>query len=137
MSHRIDASTRRDVRRRAEHRCEYCRKPDEVSLYHPHVDHIIPPMHGGTDDFSNLAWACFQCNVAKGSNIASYDDVTGALTPLYNPRTQTWGDHFELHDSNIVGKTPVGRVTVRVLQFNSDEQTIMRKRVIAAGRWQE
>jgi hypothetical protein len=82
-----------------------------------------------------LAWACFQCNVAKGSDVASYDAQTDELTPLYNPRTQEWDDHFELDGAEIVGKTPVGRVTVRLLQMNHPERIEIRYWLIEAGLW--
>lgn len=31
------------------------------------LDHIIPVSKGGTDDESNLALACWQCNISKSS----------------------------------------------------------------------
>lgn len=135
MSRRVPAQTRKEVRERAKERCEYCRKPDEVGLYGPHVDHVIPPLHGGKDELGNYAWACFQCNSVKSGHVASYDFVTQELTPLYNPRTQQWHDHFELQGALIVGKTPVGRVTVRILNMNSPIQVSARQEIIAAGKW--
>ncbi len=95
---------RERVRQRAAARCEYCGKPELASAYPHHIEHIIARKHGGSSDQANLAWACFQCNVAKGTDIASYDTETGTLTPLYNPRTQSWSEHFELIDAAIVAR---------------------------------
>jgi 5-methylcytosine-specific restriction endonuclease McrA len=134
MSH-VPAAVREQVRKRAGNRCEYCRKPEDAVVYPYHVDHIISQKHDGKSTLDNLAWACFQCNVNKGSDIAAYDSATGNLTPLYNPRLQVWIDHFELQQSLIVGKTPEGRVTVRLLQFNHLDQVDIRRGLISAGLW--
>ena len=83
----------------------------------------------------NLAWACFQCNVAKGTDIASYDTETHELTPLFNPRTQKWDAHFGLVGAAIEAKTAVGRVTVRLLQMNHSQQLEVRRLSISAGKW--
>lgn len=79
---RIPDHQREQIRQRAAGRCEYCRKPDLVSTYGYHVDHIVPIAHGGNSDLTNLAWACFECNVSKGRDVASYDPETQVLTPL-------------------------------------------------------
>ena len=84
---------------------------------------------------NNLAWSCFLCNVAKGSDIAAFDEDTGNLVPLYNPRTQIWDEHFEVDGAQIVGKTPAGRATVRLLRMNRPEQVETRRSLIKAGLW--
>jgi hypothetical protein len=105
-----------------------------VSAISPHsIDHIIALMHDGSDDLSNLAWACFQCNCTKSSNIASYDN--GHLTALFNPRTQIWSDHFKMDDEVIQAKTAIGRVTIKVLQMNHADQLETRRRLINSGEW--
>ncbi len=132
----VPESLRLQIRERAEQRCEYCHKPESVEVYPFHIEHIIPLKHDGTSEPENLAWACFQCNVAKGTDIAGYDTETGDLTPLYNPRTQPWGDHFQLHENGMIeGITPIGRVTVRLLQINASEQVEIRLRLIDVGLW--
>lgn len=65
----ISGIIRDTVRERADRRCEYCRKPDGISVYPHHVEHIISRKHGGSSLLENLAWACFQCNVAKGTDM--------------------------------------------------------------------
>jgi hypothetical protein len=106
-----------------------------VATYDFHVDHIVPPLHGGTSELDNLAWACFECNVKKGTNVASFDLLSDTLTSLYNPRMQNWTDHFESLGDEIIGKTAAGRVTVRVLDMNHSRQRAARRIMIEAGEW--
>ena len=42
--------------------CNHCHCDDCELLT---IDHIVPRVTGGTDDFSNLQWLCFACNSAK------------------------------------------------------------------------
>jgi HNH endonuclease len=132
---RVPKRIREQVRQRANGRCEYCHKPEGVTTFSHQVDHIIPEKHlGSPRDLINLAWACFRCNNAKTSEISSYDELNNQLTPLYNPRTQQWDDHFEMqHDGAIVAKTPIGRVTVRILQMNKPRRVDMRRMLMEAG----
>jgi hypothetical protein len=124
---RISAALRRQVRERASERCEYCLLA-EIRTFFPHEpDHIIAQKHGGPTMAENLALACFDCNRFKGSDIASVDPVSGSLTPLFNPRTQRWADHFELIDGRISPLTPVGRATARLLRFNLSQRIEVRR----------
>jgi hypothetical protein len=132
---RVNRKTRDRVRTRAGFRCEYCRKPDAVSDYPPHVDHIIALKHGGASDLDNLAWACFQCNTAKSSDIASYDRETLTIMPLFNPRLQRWDEHFEMNGAIMVGKTPTGRATIQALLLNEPEPVAVRAALQGAGLW--
>jgi hypothetical protein len=130
---RIVGELREQVRQRAYLRCEYCLMPEG---YYPHrhqADHIIPQKHAGTDELKNLAWACFPCNVRKGTDISAYDEKTMALTPLFNPRTQVWNEHFTLQDDRILGETDVGRVTVKLFHMNDADQIALRKALREAG----
>ncbi|MCB9457896.1 MAG: HNH endonuclease, partial [Anaerolineaceae bacterium] len=70
MTQRVPQSVRDMVRQRAEDQCEYCYLPDAFGYYSHQVDHILPVKHQGSSDLDNLAWACFECNNAKGSDIA-------------------------------------------------------------------
>jgi hypothetical protein len=133
---RVSASVREQVRKRAQERCEYCRKPETAGGFSYQVDHVIPEKHLGTSSLENLAWACFKCNNAKATDIASYDADTGTLTPLYNPRIQAWNEHFELLEGIVLGRTAVGRVTVRVLEMNSPIQIEVRRLLVEAGLWE-
>jgi hypothetical protein len=115
---RISAALRREVRERARERCEYCLIP-ESEAFGPHEpDHLIALKHSGETSSANLVLACFDCNRFKGSDIASLDPLTGALVALFNPRTQSWTEHFYLNGSRIIPLTAIGRVTERLLKLN-------------------
>ncbi|MAS32731.1 MAG: HNH endonuclease [Anaerolineaceae bacterium] len=131
----VSVADREAVGQRAVNRCEYCGLPEGMSKFAHHVDHIIAIKHRGTDEIDNLAWACFRCNVSKGTDIASYDPSTSELTPLYNPRSQKWDDHFTLNGAYIVGKTAIGRVTVMILDMNDPKRLRVRRSLINTGQW--
>ena len=115
------------VRTRAGNRCEYCQLSQEDSpLAALHVEHIIPRVHGGPDRWDDLALACIDCNLHKGTNLAGLDPQTGRLTALFHPRRQRWEDHFVWRGICIAGKTPVGRATVLVLNLNAEDQLALR-----------
>ncbi len=124
----ISAGTRRRVRERANRRCEYCRirQADEPFITYQ-IEHVIPKQHGGGDDEVNLALACPQCNLHKGPNLAGIDPETEAVELLFNPRRQSWEEHFEARGPYIVGKTAAGRVTVRVLAMNEESRLDLRR----------
>lgn len=131
----VSNALRQQIRQRANHRCEYCRKIDFLGTYGFHVDHIVAQKHDGLTILDNLAWACYECNICKGTDIASYDALTGALTPFFNPRKDKWDEHFSLEMARIIGITPIGRVTVRLLQMNDPSQIHARRAMMAAGLW--
>lgn len=121
------------MRARARERCEYCRLA-EADAHLPHEpDHIIAEKHGGTSALANLALACFDCNRFKGSNIASLDPLSGELTPLFNPRTQNWDEHFTVRGGEIVPLTTVGRVTELVLKLNLPQRIEVRRLLAKIG----
>jgi hypothetical protein len=131
---RVAPSTRATVRERAGGKCEYCQLPEGFSHIRHQVDHIYPPRHLGTHALDNLAFACFDCNNGKGTDIATLDADTLERVWLFNPRTQDWNDHFRMVNGQIIGQTPEGRATVRLLEMNSDEQVRIRREVKRGGR---
>lgn len=123
----MDAPTRARVRERAGNRCEYCHLQQEDSpLAALHVEHILPKVHGGNDDLENLALACIDCNLHKGTNLSGVDPETLRVTTLFHPRRHNWDGHFEWQGIRIIGRTDVGRTTVRVLNMDSEDQLALR-----------
>jgi len=49
------------------------------------IDHIIPQVAGGSDDFDNLCLACPTCNSAKHDFQTGTDPKTSESVPLFNP----------------------------------------------------
>lgn len=130
----MEASLRELVRRRAAHRCEYCRLPQAAAPFLTfHIEHIRARQHGGDDDPSNLALACPDCNAYKGPNLTSVDPETEQVVALFNPRQDTWSDHFSFEGPTIVARTPTGRATVRLLSMNEPSRVEMRLRLQEAG----
>jgi hypothetical protein len=123
----MNEATRARVRERAGDRCEYCQlHQDESPLAALHVEHIIAKIHGGGDNLDNLALACIDCNLHKGPNLTGMDPQTQRVTELFHPRRHRWEDHFEWHGLYLVGKTVIGRTTIRVLNMNSEDQVTLR-----------
>lgn len=121
------------VRTRADHRCEYCHIPQTASRLAFPIDHIIARQHGGATDLDNLAFCCGRCNRQKGPNIAGIDSDTGQLTRLFNPRKDTWSDHFRHDGAMFIGLTAIGRATIRTLAMNHPKQLAVRHALIEAG----
>lgn len=134
----MEESLRAVVRARARHRCEYCLLPQRYAeVVRFHIEHIRARQHGGDDDPANLALACPHCNRFKGPNLTSIDPVTQTMVPLFHPRVHVWSDHFVLEDVMIVGVTPIGRATVRLLRMNTDGRRKVRAMLLARGEWAE
>jgi len=118
----ISEALRQQVFAEADHRCEYCRTSRRLIGMPLVIDHIIPQSAGGGDERENLAAACYRCNEFKGSRTHAVDHATGELVPLFNPRTQSWHEHFAWANGgvHIVGLTPIGRATVVALRLNNE-----------------
>lgn len=122
----MNDATRDLVRDRAGRRCEYCGLAEEDDAFSFHLEHIVPKKHGGDDSDSNLALACHQCNLHKGTNIAGIDPSTQAITRLFHPREDAWDQHFRQVGSRIEGLSAVGRTTVQVLNMNDEDRRALR-----------
>jgi hypothetical protein len=62
--------------------------------------------------------------------VAGIDPLTNQITSLYHPRTDHWQDHFKYVGAVIVGLTPIGRVTVYVLNMNETQRLRLRHRLL-------
>jgi hypothetical protein len=130
----VPAEVREQVRRRARDVCEYCRLPQKASVVPHQVDHIVGRQHHGQDDLTNLCLCCIRCNLKKGPNIASIDPGTGQVVALFHPRIQSWFAHFVANpDGMLIGVTPEGRATVRLLGMNEEERPRLRLLLMKQG----
>ncbi len=135
MSSYVSASLRRRVTVRADHLCEYCLIHEDDTFFGCEVDHVISQKHGGTTESANLAYACAFCNRYKGSDIGSIDRTTDEFVRFYNPRTDTWGQHFVVEDVKIIALTAIGRVTVAILKLNMSGRLLERQTLRALGKY--
>ena len=119
------------VQRRAESTCEYCRLPQKYDPLTFEVDHVTAIIHGGTDAAGNLALSCFPCNRHKGPNLTGIDPITRKTVKLFHPRRHSWSRHFAWDGPLLVGRTAIGRTTIRVLQINEYLRVCQRRELIA------
>lgn len=119
---------RRLVERDAGHRCGYCLTPQELIPEPLFIDHLVPASRGGQTVRENLWLSCWTCNTTRGNRTQATDPRTGKKAALFNPRTQTWGEHFQWDKTGtlIVGLTATGRVTVVALNMNNDQVVSVR-----------
>lgn len=131
----ISDALRRAVVERARGQCEYCLIHQDDTPFTHQIDHVIPLKHHGQTVSDNLALACIECNRHKGSDIAALDSTTSELTPLFNPHSQSWAEHFELDEARIIGRTSIGRATVGLLRLNDATRIMQRQALILAKRY--
>jgi len=123
----IDSSVKEFIKQRAHFQCEYCLLPEARSSAAHHIEHIIARQHGGGDDVENLALACFRCNRKKGPNLSAIDLLSAETVKLYHPRLDAWEDHFQFLGMEMIGLTPKGRATVRLLGMNDEARLQLRR----------
>jgi hypothetical protein len=112
---------------------EYCQIPQAADDASFEIDHVISQKHLGPTVAGNLCLSCFYCNSFKGSDLASLDRKTRRLTALFNPRRHKWATHFRWHGGYLVGRTPIGRVTITLLHINDDLRVELREELIEEG----
>jgi hypothetical protein len=123
------------IAERATYRCEYCHAPEIVFNFPFEVEHILPQARGGADTLDNLALACHACNLFKSDFETGPDEESQVEVALFHPRQDLWEEHFavDITQAEIVGRTPVGRATIRRLQMNRPRQVTARRRWIQLG----
>jgi len=104
-----------------DHRCAYCHTPQANSGSPMAVDHLIPRSKGGATVFENLCFACYRCNLYKGSLVEAIDPLGGEVASLFHPRSDRWDEYFAWDEAGlrIHGLTPTGRATVTALNMNN------------------
>jgi HNH endonuclease len=135
MSAVIPHELRARVAAQARHRCGYCLTETRIIGALMEVDHIIPRSLGGLTEEANLWLACSPCNQHKSDRIAALDPMSGERARLFDPRRQTWSEHFAWSTigDRIIGLTATGRATVVALQLNRRELVRARQRWVSVG----
>ena len=118
----ISADTRRTVRTIYAFSCGYCGVTEtEVGSYLT-IDHFQPLTSGGTDEISNLVYACFACNLHKSATWNPHTPV--ALHPFHNEMHL----HISsLSDGTLQGLTPEGLLHIETLNLNRPPMIERRK----------
>jgi hypothetical protein len=122
------------VAERAGHRCEYCHAPEVIFNFPFEVEHVVPVVHGGVENESNLALACRACNIHKSDHLTGVDELSGSECRLFNPRQDSWEEHFRVDpEGRLEGFTPQGRATILRLRISSATQTTARSGWLRLG----
>jgi HNH endonuclease len=130
----VPEAVRRRVIRRAQGRCEYCGLSQEGQEATFHIDHIIPRAADGRAVPENLALACVSCSLRKAARQTAVDPQSGTEVSLYNPRRDSWHEHFQWEGISLVGQTAIGRATVEALRMNRPLVLAIRGEETALGR---
>ena len=130
----IPAHLHRLVASRADNRCEYCGISQEGQEARFHVDHIKPVVAGGETVEENLALACVSCSLHKAAKQHATDPEAGSEAKLFNPRVDSWAEHFRWSGVHVQGLTPTGRATVAALEMNRALILAIRGEEILRGR---
>lgn len=119
---------------RAQGLCEYCQTPQMIVI-EMEIDQIVPERAGGRTTEQNLCLSCISCNSHKQAFQTAVDPETGESVSLFNPRTQTWYEHFQWggSGSSLIGITPTGRATIERFKINREIAIRARERWVAAG----
>ena len=135
MAAYISVGLRRQIEQDAGHRCGYCLSSIRITGTPLDAEHILPVAGGGKTVRENLWLACHRCNRFKSDRTHAPDPLTGELTPLFNPRTQVWDEHFRWSrdGTEILGLTAIGRATVVALQMNNEYVVESRRFWVIAG----
>ena len=131
---RVSAQMRREVIERARGRCEYCQTQQDI-VVEMEVDHIIPVSAEGETSLDNLCLSCVGCNGFKLDYQIALDPETNQEVPFFNPRAQSWSDHFQWSEDGllIIGLNATGRATIIRLRMNREIVVNARRRWVAAG----
>jgi hypothetical protein len=106
------------VTQRAGNRCEYCGLSQLGQEATFHIDHVIPVAASGPTEVDNFALACVSCSLSKSAKLLALDPETQTRVGMFNPRQQTWSDHFRWDDVKVIGLTAIGRATIVALRMN-------------------
>lgn len=132
---RISPALRQRVAEAARYRCGYCLTAQRIIGPLLEVDHFIPESRGGSSEEENLWMACPMCNSHKSDRIEALDPESKSMVPLFNPRQQSWREHFAWTEGGTIvqGLTAFGRATVEALQMNHPEIVAARQLWASVG----
>ena len=116
--------------------CEYCLSQACYSATTFSIEHIKPISQGGGTELNNLALACQGCNNFKYTATEALDPLTGVRAALYNPREDSWSDHFvwTADGTFMLGTSKVGRATIERMKQNREGVVNLRRTLAFVGK---
>ncbi|MGB8698840.1 MAG: HNH endonuclease signature motif containing protein [Thermosynechococcaceae cyanobacterium] len=135
MSAYVSVELQRRIRTYFANCCAYCRTAESLTVTTFEFEHIMPRAVGGATTFENLCLSCPSCNRYKAVRQSGLDTVTQQEVALFHPQLQLWTEHFAWDEdgTQMVGITPVGRVTIVVLKMNRPQLVRVRKMWVKMG----
>lgn len=135
MSRYISNALKEKIRQQAKFRCGYCLRSELLIGMPMEFEHLIPLALGGQTVEENLWLSCRRCNEFKGIQIQGFDLEISENAPLFNPRIQVWSEHFSwnIDGTEVIGITPIGRVTVNALNLNEGIIVVTRHLWVSVG----
>jgi hypothetical protein len=84
---------------------------------------------------SNLASVSVRCSLRKGAtDSVPFDPSTREHATLFNPRHESWPDHFRWQGFVVEGVSPTDRATVDALGMNRPLMVAIREEESILGR---
>ncbi len=121
----VSRRARQALRQRYNFCCGYCGVSEREVGAELTVDHFQPQVHGGSDDASNLIYACHACNEFKGDFW-----TTDQVRRLLHPERDRFQEHWEERDDGIlIALTGTGAFHLEWLHLN-------RPPLIARRHWE-
>ena len=124
----MNVATRRLVRERYDRRCGYCGVSEDDTGGELTIDHFVPVIAGGSDDASNLVYACFRCNLHKGILTPDASNESNERR-LLHPLVDDLAKHIDADESSglLIGRTTTGRFHIDALRLNRPVLVAHRK----------
>ena len=91
---------------RDEFRCAYC--GCDLHGAHPrqlNLDHLVPRIHKGTNESSNLVLACLPCNASRQDKAVHHFATGGALKRIANLKRRSMTKYLRLAKAILAGQT--------------------------------
>jgi len=120
----VTPSQREAIRRHYHFQCGYCSVHEHDVGSALEIDHFQPLASGGTDEESNLVYACSACNKAKGDCWSPRN----AERRLLHPQHDTLDAHIRLSpDDHVQPLTPTGAFHIRRMRLNRPQLVALRQ----------
>jgi hypothetical protein len=120
----VTPAQREAIRRAYRFQCGYCSVHENEVGGALEIDHFQPLFSGGTDEESNLVYACSACNKAKGD----FWPLPNTETRLLHPQRDALDEHMRLSpDDHLQPLTPTGAFHIRRLRLNRPQLVALRQ----------